>query len=303
MLEYFDSMKESLKQKVTNPLLGTLFIIWTISNWKLVYALFTFDSDYTFEKRKEYISNHFPNWNESFCHSFYGNLIICIIWAFGTLIITYLLLYFSRIIAEKYEVSKGKVIEKYNPKKVKLRSEYADLENNFEKLGLKYKEERQMRLSNESTYESAEKEFLGKIEKLEKENSALSSELIVAKANFDTLSQGLVLPNSDKKGDKKISGNRPKVIEYPSSERNVQIEANKQFNWAVNINLADVTQVTDIIKTMSSAQPIVTNWKKNFTLTNYATLNILKINKETIDLLIVNFKEHEIDFRDGKILL
>ncbi|HEY0056585.1 MAG TPA: hypothetical protein VGB63_14620 [Pedobacter sp.] len=57
--DIFDSFKDNLRERTTNPFLGTFVIVWVIKNWKLVYSLFYFDKDFTLEKRLNYISSYF----------------------------------------------------------------------------------------------------------------------------------------------------------------------------------------------------------------------------------------------------
>lgn len=49
--EAWDSFKENIKERVTNPFLGTFVLVWIVHNWKVVYAFFFFDKEYNLEKK------------------------------------------------------------------------------------------------------------------------------------------------------------------------------------------------------------------------------------------------------------
>lgn len=86
------SFQQNLKEKTRNPFLGTYLIVWLIRNWKLVFTVFNFDENFTLEKKIAWIENYYENGD------FLWNLMINILWAFAVLIITYILLNFSRLI-------------------------------------------------------------------------------------------------------------------------------------------------------------------------------------------------------------
>ncbi len=91
--ELYDSFKDNVKERTTNPFLGTLAIVWLIKNWVLVYSLFYFDAKLTLDKRLAYIEAYFD------LQSFWLNLSIVVGITVVLLILTYLFLAISRLIA------------------------------------------------------------------------------------------------------------------------------------------------------------------------------------------------------------
>jgi len=96
MTDHLLSLLDNYKSKIRNPFIGTIISVWLIRNWKVVYAIFTFDSDRTMECKINYISSYFSK------ISFWWELIDCFLIAFLTLIITFILLFISRSITDFY---------------------------------------------------------------------------------------------------------------------------------------------------------------------------------------------------------
>jgi hypothetical protein len=133
--DFLVSFKDNFKDKTRNPFLGTYLMVWIIRNWELLYTIFNFDKDIKLKKKIAFI-NHYYSEND-----FIGNLWTNLYWAFGLLILTYILLNLSRLIvnlSEKkitpwiYKITDGKSVvlkETYN----KLKNEINLLESNLEK--------------------------------------------------------------------------------------------------------------------------------------------------------------------------
>jgi len=111
--EAWDSIKDNIKERITNPFLGTFVIVWIVHNWPVVYSFFYFDKDWKLERKIKYFNNY---WSE---HTFFWNLICVALITIGILIITYLFLGLSRFMANYFEnvvvpyvskISKGKVV-------------------------------------------------------------------------------------------------------------------------------------------------------------------------------------------------
>lgn len=134
--DIFDSFKDNIKERTTNPFLGTLIIVWILNNWKLVYSLLYFDSKFTLTERLLYITNYFQH------TSFIANMLFSIFVTIGVLIITYILLGVSRVIANLYHkilipwiyyiTDKSSIVEKseYNTllERIKLLEERLEIE-------------------------------------------------------------------------------------------------------------------------------------------------------------------------------
>jgi hypothetical protein len=90
--DFLISFRDNFKEKTRNPFLGTYLIVWVILNWELIYTLFNFDEKYKLENKVAFIKTYYAE------QSFIGNLFKIVLWAFGLLILTYLLLALSRLI-------------------------------------------------------------------------------------------------------------------------------------------------------------------------------------------------------------
>lgn len=97
--DLFDSFKDNIKERTTNPFLGTFLIVWLIKNWVLVYSLFYFDSKLTLDKRISYIQDYFN------AQPFWLNLLIVVSITVLILILTYILLALSRLMANFNETT------------------------------------------------------------------------------------------------------------------------------------------------------------------------------------------------------
>lgn len=133
--DFLISFRDNFKEKTRNPFLGTYLIVWIIRNWELIYTLFNFDENYKLQDKIDFIKTYYSE------QSFIGNLLTTVLWAFGLLILTYLLLSISRLItnfSEKqitpliYKITDSKSIvlkETYE----KLRIENSRIETQLEK--------------------------------------------------------------------------------------------------------------------------------------------------------------------------
>lgn len=113
MKDTWNSLKENIKERGTNPFLGTFVIVWIANNWQVVYSFFYFDKDWKLEHKIQYFNNYWEN------KSFFWNLISVAAITVGILIVTYLFLAISRYLADSFEnrvipfikrISKGKIV-------------------------------------------------------------------------------------------------------------------------------------------------------------------------------------------------
>lgn len=111
--EAWDSFKDNIKERVSNPFLGTFTLVWIVHNWKVVYAFFYFDKDWRLQQKIDFFKNY---WVE---HSFIWNLIAVALITLGILVVTYLFLSLSRYMANLFEnvvipfiqkISRGKIV-------------------------------------------------------------------------------------------------------------------------------------------------------------------------------------------------
>lgn len=170
--DIFLSFKDNFQEKTSNPFLGTYLLVWIIRNWELVYTLLNFDEEQKLQHKVAFVKHYYERYD------FVINLFENTLWAFGLLILTYLLLNLSRLIinfSEKqltpwvYKITDSKSIvlkEVYD----KIKTEKYELEERLDKereaksnLDAKIKkleeENTQLRVGNiqEITSESSEK--------------------------------------------------------------------------------------------------------------------------------------------------
>ena len=160
------SLFSSIKQKTTNPFLGTLIVVWSISNWSLLYSFFTFDSYTNLEKRIASVEKYITD------HQMFLNLIICIIESIIVLISTYFLINLSRYIINIYENRVTPLVYKWtNPNSVVVIEKYEQISNEKEQWFEKYEKERTSRIKFQA-------DTLLQIEELKKEKETLENKYL-----------------------------------------------------------------------------------------------------------------------------
>ncbi|WP_159018717.1 hypothetical protein [Algibacter sp. L3A6] len=157
------SFKENFNEKVKNPFLGSYVLVWIVRNWVLIYSLFNFKDDLTLAKRIEYIKTYFSN------NEFLPNLFSNILWTFGLLLITYILLNLSRFIVNFSEKRIKPLVYKItDSNSIVLKTEYNRLQSLNEELQKRLELERELRSKVESRHK--------KLEEAVTENSLFSKE-------------------------------------------------------------------------------------------------------------------------------
>ncbi|RBQ05847.1 hypothetical protein [Pedobacter miscanthi] len=150
-----NSMLDNIKERTTNPFLGTFVIVWIVKNWKLVYSLFYFDSAFTLPKRLAYIERYF---NEK---SFWCNMLVVVGFTILVLVITYILLALSRLLTEFYDKMVVPKIAKITDKSsIVLKSKYNELEEAFKLLEKRYEEERLAKVAAQNERDTSDTKLL-----------------------------------------------------------------------------------------------------------------------------------------------
>ncbi len=152
--EFFGSVFANFKQKVTNPFLGTIILVWFFRNWELVYALFVFDDYYTLEMKTQYIKGYYQTVN------FYGDLFLTVVEAFILMVLTFLLLAISRLVVELYDKRLMVFIYKiFDRDRLVKREELDRLVIQNGRLERRLTEEREKRMAAESDNDNLEEEM------------------------------------------------------------------------------------------------------------------------------------------------
>lgn len=91
-MDVISQFLDNIKQKTTNPFIGTLIGVWLVRNWELVYTLFNFDEGCLLADKKKFVWDYYQDkdiWVEFLTNFGY---------ALAFLIIGYVFVIISRII-------------------------------------------------------------------------------------------------------------------------------------------------------------------------------------------------------------
>jgi hypothetical protein len=153
--DFLISFSDNFKEKTKNPFLGTYFLVWVVRNWELIYTLFNFDSDTSLEEKKSFIFDYYSN------NDFLNNLFCNILWSFGLLVLTYLLLNLSRFIVNLSEKRLTPWVYKItDSKSIVLKTEYERIRAENDELQIRLEKERTAKSRLESTIKSLEAEIV-----------------------------------------------------------------------------------------------------------------------------------------------
>ncbi len=182
--DLWDSFKDNIKERVSNPFLGTFALVWVVHNWSIVYGFFFFDKEWKFENKVAYFNKY---WTDN---SFIGNLFCVALITIIVLVVTYLFLAISRYLASGFENiiiphitkwSKGKIVT-FETYKIALQK-IDDLENKIEverKLKLEAQDERDRfekllyqknQINSQDTNEKKTEKFVDLIDDLNKSHT------------------------------------------------------------------------------------------------------------------------------------
>ncbi|MDO5858928.1 hypothetical protein Q2490_16755 [Myroides odoratimimus] len=134
MKETFDSVWGSVKDRFTNPFLGTFLFVWIVRNWYLVYGLFIFDKECTMDDKLNYVKDYFKDYDIliEFLKNTGASLLL--------LVIVYILLIGSQAILQSYHLIINKVNARFDKIPVESKEHYLMLNREFKNLSVKYKE-------------------------------------------------------------------------------------------------------------------------------------------------------------------
>lgn len=145
-----DSIFDNLKERTTNPFLGTLLVVWVVKNWKLVYSLLYFDGNFKLKDRLDYITHYFSE------RSFIWNMVSVISLTIVVLVFTYALLSMSRLLTDFYDRVVIPWISKLTDKgSVVLKIEYVKLLDEVTRMNVRLEEERLARISAQNERDNA----------------------------------------------------------------------------------------------------------------------------------------------------
>ncbi|MCZ4410670.1 hypothetical protein O3Q51_17775 [Cryomorphaceae bacterium 1068] len=143
--DIFFSFRDNLREKTSNPFLATYFIVLILRNWALIFTLFNFDDDCTLDEKILIIKGYY------FSKNIIQELLINVLWTFGALIVTYLLLNFSRIIVTLSEKRvKPWLYSKLDVSSIVMKETYEIVRNQRDELQVRLNQEREAKSLLES---------------------------------------------------------------------------------------------------------------------------------------------------------
>lgn len=183
--DFLISFSDNFKEKTKNPFLGTYLLVWLIRNWDLIYSLFNFDPKSNRGERIKFVKAYYSETN------FVENLLINILWSFGLLILTYVLVNISRVIVNLSEKQLTPLIYKVtDSKSIVLKEEYDRVRSENDELQSRLDKERESRSKLETRIKNFEEEIL-EISKVKiKSEIDNTTETAKSDANFQTSKTG-----------------------------------------------------------------------------------------------------------------
>jgi hypothetical protein len=149
-----NSVLDNIKERTTNPFLGTLLVVWIIRNWTLVYGLFNFDKGFTLDKKLKYIADHYQS------QAFVPNLLIVVAITFLVLVSTYCMLTLGRLITDTYDKFVLPYLSKITDKSsIVLKTEYKALEEVVKQLEIRLEEERLAKVAAQTERDKADEKL------------------------------------------------------------------------------------------------------------------------------------------------
>ncbi|WP_289058586.1 hypothetical protein [uncultured Flavobacterium sp.] len=172
MIDHFFSFFNNYRSKVRNPFIGTMIGVWMIRNWKVIYAFFTFDEDYTMQGKINYFESYFEK------ISFWRELLSVIGITFLSLLLTFILLALSRAITDfYYKIVEPFIITVIDRQAIFTRAEKVKLENKLEGLTQKLDKQSDLAVKAENLTEVMRNRHTESIKNLEDELKLASDKI------------------------------------------------------------------------------------------------------------------------------
>lgn len=229
------SFKDNFKEKSTNPFLGTYVIVWGIHNWSLIYSIFNFDKDTKLETKIEFIKSYYSE------NSFLEGILYNVLWAFGVLIVTYLLLNISRFIVNISEKQLTPWIYKItDSKSIVLKSLHENLRNNRDELQIRLDQEREAKSRLETKIKSLEENITNLLKKGE-EDSGNDEKAVNDSLNIQTETDIMF----EKIKKKNWSQNLLNAVTHVNEQEHGWVDNNKideAFRYFIDLGLFDIAK-------------------------------------------------------------
>jgi hypothetical protein len=151
-----NSIFDNIKERTTNPFLGTLIVVWIVHNWTLVYSMFYFDSSFKLLNRVEYIEKYFVK------KPFLEHLVYVVGITIVVLVLTYVMLSISRLITDTQEKIVVPQISKLVAGKtyIVLKKDYDTVVELTKDLYARVDEERLAKVAAQNERDESDKKYL-----------------------------------------------------------------------------------------------------------------------------------------------
>lgn len=184
--DFLISFKDNISDKTKNPFLGTYLLVWIVRNWELIYSVFNFDTSFNLKNRINYITSYYKT------NNFIENLLTNIYWAFGLLVLTYILLNISRLIVNFFDKKLTPWIYKItDDNSIVLKTEYDRVRLERDDLQTRLDLERESKSRLEIRIKNLEQEILNisevKVKSISEKNIGDNSKSINNENNINTL--------------------------------------------------------------------------------------------------------------------
>lgn len=232
MTDYVSSFLDNIKQKTTNPFLGTIIFVTLVRYWDLVYAFFMFDDDCDMLYKQTYIHNYFA------VKSFWKEISLIVFQSFLILIATYILLALSRLLLKFYEkhlISRADQLTDKNS--VKTLIEYQALERRlaeiFEQLKKVNTENNELEI-RVSTYKGEISERETKISELNIKIGEVGQEITGLTKNCDELKEENASLKSNLQSNQNIINDLQVELKAMTEAYEAELKQIKTLNEEIN---------------------------------------------------------------------
>lgn len=278
--ETFVSFFGNLKERTSNPFLGTFTAIYIVMNWKIFYAVFNFQETVPVKDRIAYLIELLKD--------------VAIWWPIFFTFIGVLVLYLTKIAARysgdflKYKIY-PKVDKLIGDKTIYTKDEYEKLQKEHDRKQYMLAELRQENEENERVWNSKNKSLLDELRSTKDENLELKK----SNQNLNTELKSLWNENKNFRDDNKSLKNENELLQQ--SNRELINKSQIQFQKLNSIDLTrktkpslfSISEIKTALRRIKSNPDVVSDFIKIYPSIR-ANQPISKAYFETIDYLYRN---------------
>jgi uncharacterized membrane-anchored protein YhcB (DUF1043 family) len=235
-MELIESIKDTIGKRVNSAFSGTFILVWIGFNWRLIFALFSFDKNFTLYDKLDWIESYFKTYDK------YDTLIYPILITFASYIAYQLFNTITYAIATLVNLRlKPWVLRWIKKIMIVPRDTYDKLETTYNELNTKYREEKKQFLDSENLL----KEVNNDNSKLQASVNNLKNEITQKEnqiSNFNDKKNEYVISATKQYGDTIIDLQR-EVVQLEKTKENslLFIETKNSFDgmWRIEIMMGE----------------------------------------------------------------